>query len=852
VVPVGVVGEGGSGKSRLCGEFCIGRRLEGAAVVAAKHANTPDDPYAVVADLLANLVPDEIRMLQPVNGVFEALCRYNKELAETVKGSLVAILGAGDRSRTAVDHQDLISALVVLILARGREAPLIVHFQDMHWASAEILLLLDRLLWQVDLEIKRARGRSGRGVLVIFEGRFNEMFGKGPGGWTSEAFESFLRRLRATLVRCPPFSSPHRLEFVESLFEAGHAAHRLVHSDLIELQQVLIDDINRRSGGNPFHTTTTLQHLLDMHVLGQNPKTGFLYMIRPLPTGLVLPDEVFDSIQLRWEYLKEKEHNLAILHRGVALVDDRIPEDLFVRLWTSVAPDSSRSDIDRVGILSVDEGHEVAFRHENYFHSLRRFQLEPSDLERVVSVFDEWYGSIENPSPVDRFKWARALLATPERDLKRAKALLRDALARARRADDGLLVRRIATALLDHGWKDDAKRSLPNAAFLRLCDDELDLGRTLLGSDRAEARLRLDELTKRVGRRLSAGGRTSDQTIKALQRRQLTAEVLIACVMFNDGEQHAASRVAAQAVTGVRALRPQEGGGEAWRMLEQEALYAEMVALALSGKNDEALRAAREAWDLAGDKPTRLLILVISTYANIIRSRDSEASERLLRDCLRQIDEAPALATARDHVEINLSLTLLLRYQSGGAEARASASLGEVRRTLTDIANASFRLGRYPTAGAAALMRGIVSALCGEGDEVQWFGQAVAATDRGTQTETRWRAHINLAMSLYLHEGAVTPSVRDHADAALRIMERTFPPSQPEESPRFRLLRLPLAHAASFLIRAGDEEGRAVLRRYPSLRSCFEDPAEGILREDRGGYEHHEWVRVGEVDYVVY
>ena len=167
--------------------------------------------------------------------------------------------------------------------------------------------------------------------------------------------------------------------------------------------------------------------------------------------------------------------------------------------------------------------------------------------------------------------------------------------------------------------------------------------------------------------------------------------------------------------------------------------------------------------------------------------------------------------------------------------------------------SASFRVGRYPDAGAAALLLGIISALRDDGDEVSWFAQAVTAAARGGQIETLWRSHINLATSLHRRNVRASESVRDHARAALQILEETLSPyPRPDMSARFELVRIPLAQAVRFLVQLGDDVGIAALERYPSLRNCFQDPERGVLRQDRGGYRSHEWLSIEEWDYVIY
>jgi hypothetical protein len=108
-------------------------------------------------------------------------------------------------------------------------------------------------------------------------------------------------------------------------------------------------------------------------------------------------------------------------------------------------------------------------------------------------------------------------------------------------------------------------------------------------------------------------------------------------------------------------------------------------------------------------------------------------------------------------------------------------------------------------------------------------------------------------MALYQREHRISQTAHDHALAALEIMRDTLAVySDPERSPRFEMLSVGLAGAVWMLIATEDDTGLAVLEQYPSLRSRFNDPAAGVLKAYDGGDRHFQWLRVGDVDYVLY
>ena len=391
--------------------------------------------------------------------------------------------------------------------------------------------------------------------------------------------------------------------------------------------------------------------------------------------------------------------------------------------------------------------------------------------------------------------------------------------------------------------------------FLNVCDGELELVRDLLSTDRVEAHRRLERLQARLDQRVATLAPV--ETLRALEIRQLTAEVVLSQFLFNDRQAVRASEVAAHAVREIREgrLTASARGAVAWQALEMEALHAQSVALALSGEIERALQTSEQAVKIARTSSTALARQVISTYANILLAREPAASQAILRQCLADLDAADGQEEPPRDIEINLSMALVLQaHRLGGDDAKSATSmLEEAAQRLNRVFRRCYALGNFPEAAAAALIRGIVSVLTEEHEEVRFFAYAVAAASRGHQMETLWRARINLAQALNRSGEHASAGPHDHARAAFEILEETLRPySEPDLSPRFHLIRVPLAHAVRILIQGGDETGLRALERYPALRGCFVDPTAGVLRDDRGGYNSHEWLRVAQDDYVIY
>jgi hypothetical protein len=857
---IAIVGAGGSGKSRLCEEFSLEKRRRGCNVVQAKQTKTFDDPHRILADLLIGLASLSVPIRDPVESVIRAISQYDKNLADRSAHLIQSIVGMERVMSGTVTDQGLLSSLLVLICASTRTAPLIVHLQDLHWCTADVLLLLERLVWQLEMTYTSngvVVNNSSRGAFFIFEGRIWESQ-QGFNLWSTRTFEVFIEKLGCSTITCAPFEPADSLEFVRRLFEDRSSARRLIDTSLLTLQGDLVEQIHHTAGGNPFHTLEQIQILKERRVLGQNPETGLLYMIRPIRDEVLLPNSVFDAIRVRWEYLKSGKPELATLLWGASLLEDRIPGPLFRHLWRLLAPNLSLSEIDNTEFLWTGnrEQGEVSFRHENYFQSLRRLTIPPAEHERVIQGYVDWFAGLDELDATGKFSWARILLQSPKSDPTRVHSLLRAALNDARRRGDVILARRVLITLLDYTWSENTRSAIKTREFIRCCEEEVTLCSSLLGVDLVQAAHRTEHLRDQIRERLSSRGEWKLSTLETLQLLLLTADVLYSQILFNDRQPARASDVAAEAIRDIKATSNGEGSAKSshWQILEMEALHSYGVALALAGEIETAIDVAEQAVAIARQSANPSLD-VISTYANILLAKEPETAESILRNCLVSASTATTVRETRDTIEINLSMALILRAHGRMASDpdECRVKLAEASTLLKPLFSYAFRVGRYPDAGAAALLLGIISALNNDGDEVSWFTQAVIAAARGGQMETLWRSHINLATSLHRRNARAQETLRDHARAALEILEETLSSyPQPDKSARFALICIPLAHAVRFLIQLGDELGVGTLERYPSLRKCFQDLEHGILRKDRGGYKSHEWLNVEEWDYVIY
>lgn len=858
---VAVVGAGGIGKTRLCEEVCLEARRHGARVVVARQAHSTEFPRRILANLLLGLVDDELQDRAPVNRIDGILSRLEPRLAARARSTIEALFGQAGKPGTSEDDQSLLSVMAVLISRISKPHTVLIHLHDLHWCTFDVLETIDRLIWQLGHLKSQGADESNLGLRVLFilEGRMHEHREEAETGWSTRVFERFISRLGCPIARCRAFEPNESAAFTQRLFEQEYNADRLLPRSLLSLQKELISVVHHVAGGNPLHLLEQVKLLQQHGILAQNPRTGFIYMIRPDFRRVPLPPTVFDTIEARWRYYYITDNPLAILLWAAALVDDNLPVALFRHLWSRVAPGVTQQKLDTTEFLNLsarnEQGFQVSFRHENYFRTIRRIQLSEVERRVVVEAYAVWFRGIKRLDPLLLFVQAKVELESPTPDFKRVQSILRRALAATLKNQDRSLASRILATLLDAiVWPSDRQKRLPVKSLIRACDDEVILCRDLIrsgGTDAASARIQqvLDSIDWHL--RFAARVAAVDELVK----RKFILLAMEAGILYHDrqpAEALAITEGAVHELQGIIAGVPLPERDQ-WSNVIMEVQHTHGVAVALVGDMKRAVQEARKAADIASAilRSFPRALDVVITYANILLCESPEESELILLRHQHFLSSHTIPDDTKLRLNLNLAMArLLLGYRSLRLQQEGGISqLTAARETLLGVFRQAHPLGRLSNAAAAALLLGLISAIWGRPDDIDWFSQAAALAARARQLETLWRANINLANSLH-HSGQ---SAHDPAAAALEIMAFSLSSfAEPDRNHRFDLLAVPMANAVRYLILEGDDRAAKILTRFPALRRMFIDISSGQLREDRDGRSSHEWLRIGSADYVIY
>jgi len=326
---VGVVGEAGIGKSRLCLEFARRSRARGVALYEAHcpaHAVTV--PRFAIRDLLRSFLgltqTDEVEAMR--QSVAEQLSALDASLADAVPLALDVLgVAAESSSRTTMD---LAGFMRRLLRSRSAAQPTLVLIDDAHWLDP------------ASHDLVRELAAAVRGTRSLLLTNFRPEYRP---AWTGG-------------------SHYHQL----ALSPLGAEAARELLHELLGSQGALgelADSILERTGGNPFFTEEVVQALVGAgSLVGER---GAYRLTAPVE-ALALPATVQALLASRIDRLNEVAKNVL---QAAAVIGKQFDEPLLREASGVAAPrelDAALADLEDLDFIrpaGFSPHPEYAFKH---------------------------------------------------------------------------------------------------------------------------------------------------------------------------------------------------------------------------------------------------------------------------------------------------------------------------------------------------------------------------------------------------------------------------------------------------------------------------------------------------------
>ncbi len=332
---VGIVGDPGVGKSRLVWEFVHrGTRDRGLVLETASVALGRPTPFLAIIELLRTCFGVDAGEADAA--IRTKVTRHLADLDPSLAGSLPAFLSlldvpTEDSAWEGLDptrrRQRTFDAIKRLMLRESERQPLVLLFEDAHWADSETKALLDAVA--DSLPVARVL------MLVTFRPEYEH-------GWGQRTFY--------TQIRVDPLRGDGVQRFLRDLL-GEHPSMASLRTRLIEW-----------TGGNPFFLEETVRTLAETKAL--EGERGAYRLAEPV-TAIAVPNTVHEVLAARMARLAPLACELL---QSAAVVGRRVPHEVLaaVSMSSAEALDQGLELLQAREFLSdtgLAEEREYAFRH---------------------------------------------------------------------------------------------------------------------------------------------------------------------------------------------------------------------------------------------------------------------------------------------------------------------------------------------------------------------------------------------------------------------------------------------------------------------------------------------------------
>lgn len=838
---IAVTGSGGTGKTRFCQELGFLIEQQDGEFISVAHPQHRGQPYRIFGLLAHELLGASTGGLDPRAAVERYVEDVHPTLFESARGTLDTIFSMAGGDANVFDREAMLQILLAIILRKARSTMYVVHLSDLHWASNEALDLLGALLQRLQKLAADYRVK----LLMVFEGRVQMNVEPSrparaalPVASTA-TFESFVQRLGLDRLEIRSFTTPESHAFLAHLFENSQSPSRRVSRALIPHQERLAAEIERYARGNPFHMIEQIKLLRQDNVVRRNERTGLVYLAARPARKYAVPENVYDLIALRFQFIESATPEIAALVKAVGLIKDGVDRSLFEMLRRAIAPDAHLSAIQHVEVLNGDDEPQfVRFRHENYYEVVRGWPLTASERVRMTDVYLAWYRRLPRKTPEGLYEEALVRLRRPRVDRRRVGTLLREALDRAERAHQYQLAIQVAEELLQEDPRGEVggaeTSALTDTVALRskLAHFSIEVEDWALGAEQYEWILRLLNEYERATPPTGRAVRTT------LQYWRASSLVGLANSMTDLSRSHDALQHLQQARALCEAyfssLPARRRADSKWSVLYGRLLNRLGEANWMDGNYLESLRcietatAAIDRYVRSPAAKRRLHHINLLDYGAVLLHTSPRKGVAEMRKSLALI---PAKGWP-PQLEILASTTLVLGQtvewflREQGCSSRFAAFLRReaIPRLQRDFDRASFH-GLKQEQVAAALILGVGLSLLADASAVQWYMECIETAFRSNNLESLWRAHLNLGQ--VLRGQGDEESSAFHCARAAALLVADLSPRRPEERQwRQRHLARPLRRLVTLLDDAAAEE----------LRPYVEPPSTPSRRRIDGGF----------------
>lgn len=372
-----ILGQGGIGKSRMTQELRLFAQNTTYYTIAVQNANDFNNSRSLILDMIIKLINFEEQNIISYENIYEEL-RIKLGISFSVEWNSSVLNYILGETTTDEDLENIAKCIITLLIIQLHHQPLFIWFSDMHWASKETIILLQKLLKLLKLN----NDFLNHNLLFIFEGRDGDTLQIEERMIFPYKWLEFTKEENNKSYKLSTWKSEDSLEFIKMLI---NPFNKFQNPDMKALEQLLMS----YSSGNPMHIKELLRYL--------NAK-GNIYIDEDGTLALSNPNlsldtrdfELSEIVLKRILFFQEKYPDiidyyilLAVISHNERVIYGYVQKQLRKKYYNYEILEKD------IGIVSTEHAEKI-FLHE-YYKELLKKQCLKNDLivDKVITYYEK-------------------------------------------------------------------------------------------------------------------------------------------------------------------------------------------------------------------------------------------------------------------------------------------------------------------------------------------------------------------------------------------------------------------------------------------------------------------------------
>lgn len=246
-----IIGQGGIGKSRLAQEISVFAQNQKYYTIAVQNANDFSNSRNIILDLLIKIMDTQNTGLVSYENIYETLRKklgvnFSADWNQAILNYII------NCELSDSDLEKIAKCILTLLIIQLHKQAIFIWLSDMHWASKETFILLNKLLNLLKLN----KDYLNHSLTILFEGRDGDALELEEKVIFPYKWLEFCENDNIEKVKISAWNSDYSQDYTRMLINPIKRSESSDMKDLVAL-------VENYASGNPMHIKELLHYLIE-------------------------------------------------------------------------------------------------------------------------------------------------------------------------------------------------------------------------------------------------------------------------------------------------------------------------------------------------------------------------------------------------------------------------------------------------------------------------------------------------------------------------------------------------------------------------------------------------------------